>query len=132
MKNLILLFIALSFSIVTTAQTTSIIQKKSTKELLQLDAQQNEAFDKIQLRKVKNLEEILPLKETKPEIYRTKRKAITSGTNASIKMILKEEQYPLFHQYLTDIRIRKSEKSAALKETGADRQTIEDILLEID
>ncbi len=139
MKKYLLLIPALFLALSTFAQqevastdvaVQEVVQKFTTK--YQLNQEQETKMVKIQQRRLRNLAEISSLEQQDPTKYLQKRKAINSGTEVSVKMILDKEQRVLYDENRIEIRLKKAAKSAELKEQGMSTQEMQPYLLAID
>lgn len=97
-----------------------------------LDADQTADVYTIQLRKQRNLAEILPLKAQNRPVYLNKLNSIQRGTQASIRRLLKTDaQRDLFQQSMADQRRLRAEKMRELQAKGVSALAIEEAVLEI-
>lgn len=97
-----------------------------------LDADQTAEVYTVQLRKQRNLAEILPLKTQNQPVYLNKLNSIQRGTQASIRRLLKTDaQRDLFQQSMADQRRLRAEKMRELQAKGASALAIEEAILEI-
>ncbi len=137
MKKIVL---SLSFCLVVlalSAQTTTdqdAVQQATSEmaSLYQLDAKQTAKMQTIQERRFRNLAEIETLQDSDPRLYLIKKKNIRKGMEHSIRMMLTQEQMPIFNQQLVDRRKRESEKIKQMRLNGASKEEIQNALLEID
>ncbi|MBK8966348.1 MAG: hypothetical protein R3D58_09865 [Saprospiraceae bacterium] len=101
-------------------------------EKYSLDADQTAEVYTIQLRKQRNLSEILPLKTQNRPVYLNKLNSIQRGTQAGIRRLLKTDaQRDLFQQSMAEQRRLRAEKQRELQAQGASALTIEAAVLEI-
>lgn len=139
MKKYLLLIPALFLALSTFAQqevastdpaVQEVVQKFTTK--YQLTQEQETKMVKIQQRRLRNLSEISSLEQQDPAKFLQKRKAINSGTEVSLKMMLNKEQRALYDKSRMEIRQKKAAKSAELKEQGMTSKEMEPYLLAIE
>ena len=100
--------------------------------LYQLDAKQSVKMQTIQERRFRNLAEIEFMQDSDPQQYLIKKKNIRKGMEHSIRMMLTNEQMPIFNQQLVERRKQESEKIKQMKLNGASKEEIQNALLEID
>ena len=100
--------------------------------LYQLDAKQTVKMQTIQERRFRNLAEIEFMQDSDPQQYLIKKKNIRKGMEHSIRMMLTNEQMPIFNQQLVERRKQESEKIKQMKLNGASKEEIQNALLEID
>lgn len=100
--------------------------------LYQLDAKQTAKMQTIQERRFRNLAEIEFMQDSDPRQYLIKKKNIRKGMEHSIRMMLTNEQMPIFNQQLIERRKRESEKIKQMKLNGASKEEIQNALLEMD
>ncbi len=101
-------------------------------EKYSLDTDQTAEVYAIQLRKQRNLAEILPLKTQNRPVYLNKLSSIQRGTQAGIRRLLKTDaQRDLFQQSMADQRRLRAEKQRELQAQGASALAIEAAILEI-
>ena len=106
--------------------------RKAANEMVEtynLDETQAVTALEIQERKYRNLAEIASLENTDKDLYRHKYKAILQSTDASLRRMLNEEQMAIYNQRAMEIRTKKAERTAELKEQGLSMEEIEDTLL---
>ncbi len=109
--------------------------KKAADEMIKiydLDEKQSVTALEIQERRYRNLAEIASLESTDKDLYRHKYKAILQSTDASLRRMLNENQIASYNERKMDLRERKAEKTAELKEQGLSMTEIEDALLEME
>lgn len=98
----------------------------------QLSPEQSKTMYDIQTRKLRNIAQIEPLKQSDPAMYRGKMQSIQKGTLNSIERLLTTQaQKDLFQQNKVDIRTRQADKRKELTTQGASKDAIEDAMLEI-
>ncbi len=96
-----------------------------------LDAAQSKKALQIMELKYKNLSEIQPLREGQPDIFYSKWYNVYEGANASIRMMLREEQAIIFQEKQTELRLLRAKRMGEMKESGmTDIKAMERILLE--
>ena len=93
---------------------------------LQIKESQRASLSKILIKKHNTMQDLLAMRSSNEDLFRQKRRNIISGTEASIKMILAEEQLKLWHAYKSEMRIANAERSAALKARNASKQDLLD------
>jgi len=98
----------------------------------QLSADQSKTMYGIQIRKLRNLTQIEPLKQSDPSMYRGKMQSIQKGTLNSIERLLNTQaQKDIFQQNKVAVRTQQAEKRKELTMQGASKEAIEDAMLEI-
>lgn len=131
-------FIALSLSLTISVLAQGSTDPRVTKaanemvRIYNLDEKQAATAVEIQERRFRNLAEIASLESTDKNLYRHKYKAIQQSTDASLRRMLNEEQMAIYNQRAIEIRNKKAEKTAELKEQGLSMEEIEDALLEFE
>ena len=100
--------------------------------LYQLDEAQTAKVQVIQERRFRNLAEIEVLKNTDEKQYWHKRRAIRNGTEASIEMLLNEEQMKVFHTQISERRQKESAIIKQMRQNGASKEEIQDALIRLD
>ncbi|MFT4666635.1 MAG: hypothetical protein ACI8YQ_001888 [Polaribacter sp.] len=139
MKKYLLLIPALFLALSTFAQQNiastdaavqEVVQKFTTK--YQLNQEQETKMTKIQQRRLLNLAEVSNLEQKDHAKFLQKRKAINSGTEVSVKMILDKEQRALYDEGRMEVRLKKADKSAELKEQGMTSEEMTPYLLAIE
>lgn len=139
MKKYLFLILSLSLTLTAFAQhevpasdpsVQEVVEKFTTK--YQLDETQEAKMVKIQQRRLHNLSEVSALEKENPAKYLQKRKAINTGTEVSIKMMLTKEQRILFDQDRIAVRMKKAEKTAELKAQGMTLKQMEPYMLAIE
>ncbi|HHS95642.1 MAG TPA: hypothetical protein ENJ45_03560 [Phaeodactylibacter sp.] len=139
MKKLLLIIPLMFFTLALFAQhevsatdpaVLQVVEKYTAK--YQLDEQQVAKMVRIQQRRLKNLNEIAELQHSDNAKYLQKRKAINTGTEVSIKMILYKEQRMRFDAERANIRKKKAEKTAELKAKGLNPHQMTPYLLAIE
>lgn len=131
-------FIALSLSLTISVLAQGSTDPRVTKaanemvRIYNLDEKQAATAVEIQERRFRNLAEIASLENTDKNLYRHKYKAIQQSTDASLRRMLNEEQMAIYNQRAIEIRNKKAEKTAELKEQGLSMEEIEDALLEFE
>lgn len=136
MKNIFFSILSLFLVVSVLAQgTVDPKVRKATDEMIKvynLDEQQAVTALEIQERRYRNLAEIASLKNTDKDLYQHKYKAIQQSTDASLRRMLNEEQMVIYNRRKLDIRNKRAEKTAELKEQGLSMEEIEDALLELE
>lgn len=136
MKNIFFSILSLFLVVSVLAQgTVDPKVRKATDEMIKvynLDEQQAVTALEIQERRYRNLAEIASLKNTDIDLYQHKYKAIQQSTDASLRRMLNEEQMVIYNRRKLDIRNKRAEKTAELKEQGLSMEEIEDALLELE
>lgn len=98
----------------------------------QLSPEQSKTMYDIQTRKLRNIAQLQPIKQSDPATYRGKMQSIQKGTLNSIERLLTTPaQKDLFQQNKVDIRTRQADKRKELTIQGASKEAIEDAMLEI-
>ncbi len=123
----------------TAAQSTSVILETDARALTEqlstkygLNGQQADKMYKIQLRKLKNAQEVEALKSTDEAKYHKKRKSLQKGTLGSIQLLLNsEEQRNTFKKTQATVRQQKATKRKELLKSGKTASQIENDLLDI-
>jgi hypothetical protein len=101
-------------------------------EKYQLSPEQSKTMYEIQTRKLRNVAQLQPIKQSDPDVYRGKMQSVQKGTLNSIERLLTTQaQKDLFQQNKVDIRTRQAEKRKELTMQGASKEAIEDAMLEI-
>jgi hypothetical protein len=97
-----------------------------------LNGQQSDKMFKIQVRKLKNTQDVEALKATDMAKYHKKRKSLQRGTLGSIQLVLNsEEQRATFQKTQAEVRQLKAAKRKELAKSGKSKQDIENDLLDI-
>lgn len=139
MKKYLFILPALFLALTTFAQqdvsatdpaVQTVVEKFTTK--YNLNEEQVAKMVKIQQRRIKNLNEIATLETADPATFLQKRKAINTGTEVSVKMMLDKNQRLLFDEDRSEIRMKKAEKTAELKAQGMSAKDMEPYLMEIE
>ena len=99
-------------------------------KLYELTPKQADQMAKVQLRKLKNLADIAPLKESNKMTYFSKLRAIRLGVEASTKRILTSRQMLTFNKLQEDRRIEESKLIKELKVKGLSRTEIRIAVIE--
>lgn len=86
---------------------------------------------KIQERRLNNLSDIAPLKDTKYYVYLKKLEAIRLGTEASLKRLLDTEQRKVLYAQQVERRKRESALIQQLKAEGVQGKALEQAVLEL-
>lgn len=98
---------------------------KALSSLYQLDKEQSEAALAVQERYYLQLEEIASLKDSDYRAYLHKLRAARQGREFGIKKLLRPEQRPAFEAEQTRQKQAYLDKLAALKASGATKETLE-------
>lgn len=129
MKKLLLLsfFIAVTIGVQAQNSLDKLVKKdaKHFVKVLKLDKVQKIKMQDILSQKYKNLDAISALEKEDHALYRSKRRAIYSGMDGSIRLILNREQIDLFDVEKRRQRLVNAEKIQQLQAKGAD---VEDIM----
>jgi hypothetical protein len=142
MKHIFVLFLALMggmFSAMAQSAApptaASDLARETTDKLVAkytLNADQAKQMYTIQVRKLRNLNQIAPLKTFDPALYRAKVQSTQKGTLNSIRRILKnKEQVALFDATQRDVRNNRAMKQKEMMTQKADKAAIEAALLEL-
>ncbi len=99
----------------TLAQRNPAERLKNTAQTLQLDEAQTAKLQAIYSRESTQLEQIANLKTTNPQKYTQKLQAIRKGTMGSIRLLLREEQIPLYHQLAAQWRLQEHQLRQKMK-----------------
>jgi hypothetical protein len=127
------MFMVLSVSAQTAGAQSDV--EEATRELVSvygLDENQSAEMFKIQERRLKNLAEIEPLRQSDYQLYLHKRRNVRLGTEGSIKRLLNEEQMEIFNRQLLERRKKESEYIKELRQKGAGKEEIQKAILEAD
>lgn len=129
------LFLSLSVLLIATfvfAQDNNAAQQATDEfvKIYDLDEKQAAQMLVIQERKQRNLSQINGMKTTDVKKYRHKKRAIMQSTDASIRRMLTEEQMLIYKQKRIEWREARAARVVELKESGMDKDQIEDTLLE--
>lgn len=100
--------------------------------IYKLNASQQSEMKVIQERRLRNLLEIEPLRQSDYMLYLQKLRNIRLGAEKSTRALLTEEQARIFAQRKMDRRKREAEKIQSLREKGATEEEIELALLEME
>lgn len=118
-------------------QTATTIDKEAARKaadamtaLYSLDAAQSAKAYTIQERRLRNEASIASLKETNNQLYLQKRKAIRTGTEASLKRMLNPSQMEVFKARELARRKQDSDFLKTLKEKGMTQDEMKLALLE--
>ncbi len=101
-------------------------------ERYQLTEPQQEAMQRIQERRLRNLADIEPLREQDYQRYLAKLKSLRQGTENSIERLLDPDQREIFYARRAE---RRKEEAAVIKEMrtqGASKEAIQRKLLEME
>jgi len=101
-------------------------------EQYQLNAEQREQAVEIQTRRLRNLAEIAPLKNTAYNQYLQKKHFIREATQASVRRLLTTEQMPILKEQLLERRKKESKLIERLKAEGASQKDIQIAIWELD
>ncbi len=97
-----------------------------------LDADQIKQMYTIQLRKLRNSAEILPLQTENPALYLAKVQSLRKGTLASIRRVLHtKEQVDIYQKTQIDVRNQQADKRKELMGQQRPKEEIEAALLDI-
>lgn len=137
MKKLILSLAILVVSTGLFAQKVSdkaAIQKdtEALVALYQLDETQATEMLVIQERRYRNLSEIEVLKKSDELKYYYKLRSIRKGTEASIRMMLTEEQMKIFNNQILERRKKEADVVKQMRLNGASKEQIEKALIRMD
>jgi hypothetical protein len=83
-----------------------------------LDDEQSNRMYKVQLRKYKQLNKLSLIREQDPDFYIEKLESVYTGTDGSIRLMLKEDQMRLYEKDLLELRKKRAEMTQKLKEQG--------------
>lgn len=108
------------------AATTELAEKYQLTEAQQVQMQA------IQTRYFTNLTKLEKLEDTDVETYVQKRKALQTGTQGSIKLLLTKDQLPAFDRERRDRRRRQAEMVQALAKQGKSELEIQRAILEVE
>ncbi len=118
-----------------TQTTNDQLVRKATEALTakySLNADQAKQMYTIQLRKAKNLEQIVPFQSSDPALYSAKTQNIQKSTVANIRRILQtKEQVAIYQKTQADLRILRNKKQKELVGKKASKEEIETALMEI-
>lgn len=87
-------------------------------ERYSLDDEQSSRMYKVQLRKYKQLNKLSLIREQDPDFYIEKLESVYTGTDGSIRLMLKEDQMRLYEKDLLELRKKRAEMTQRLKEQG--------------
>lgn len=97
-----------------------------------LNADQAKQMYTVQLRKIKNLEEIQSLKNSDAKAYYAKLDNVQRGTLGSIRRILKTpQQVELYQKTQAEVRQLKAQKRKEMTLAGAQSAEIENALIDL-
>ena len=128
MKKAIFSFAILLFGFAAFSQSDNAQARELTDlmtEKFSLDKEQQAKMLTIQERNLRNLASIEDLKKSNPLLHIEKMRALKIGTDASIEMILNEDQRAITRQDKMTFRKKKSELYSSLKSQGASQQKID-------
>ena len=137
MKKILLSGLVLMFGLYLQAQESAQLTKASERsaqlaQLYQLNDEQTDRMMEIQTRRYQQLDEIAALEEVDYPLYVKKMKAIRSGADLSIQMMLNEEQMKTFYQQSIERRKAIAEIARSMQEQGATPQEIEKAQLRLE
>ena len=113
------------------AELTAEVATTQLVDVYQLDKSQQKTMLEIQERRLRNLEEIKPLRRTAYEKYLHKRRAIEKNTLGSIERMLTAEQRPILKQQRYDRRKKESDLIKKLRAEGKSPDEIQIAILEL-
>lgn len=122
-----------SFSLLAQKEATQAVKRnlvervQYTAQALQLDERQTAKLEKIYLRENAQLEQIRPLKSSDEQKYAAKLQAIRKGTAGSIRLLLREDQIPLYYQLAGQWRLQEHHLRQKMK--GASEVLIQEALI---
>jgi hypothetical protein len=130
MKKLLFsaLFLAISISLFSQKN----IEKQARKEakhytkVLNLDEGQQIKLIDILQHKYQSIEDLSSMETSDPSTFRTKRRAVYTGTDGSIRLLLNREQNELFDVEKRRQRLANAERIQKLQAQGADQEDILD------
>ncbi len=97
-----------------------------------LNADQTKQMYTVQVRKLRNLKQIVELKTTNLALYKSKLQSLQSNTLVSVRRILNtKEQVAIYQKTQDDLRTQRAKKREEMLRQNADRAAIEIALLEI-
>lgn len=109
------------------------VARKAADEMIalyNLDAKQADQAYKIQERRLRNEADIASLKETDNKLYLQKRKAIRTGTEATLKRMLNASQMEIFNARAAERRKQDSDFLKEMKIKGMSQDQMNLALLE--
>jgi DNA gyrase/topoisomerase IV subunit A len=97
-----------------------------------LNADQAKEMYTVQLRKLRNLGEITPLRDSNRSLYLAKLESLQKGTLGSIRRLLRsKEQVELYNKTQTDVRTQRAAKRKELAAQKPAKDDLQAALLEI-
>jgi len=100
---------------------------QATAQALQLDEAQAAKLQTVYLRESAQLQEITSLKTSDPQKYTQKLQAIRKGTMGSIRLLLRDEQIPLYNQLAAQWRLQEHQLRQKMK--GSPEMDIQEALM---
>ncbi|MCB9285539.1 MAG: hypothetical protein H6563_15910 [Lewinellaceae bacterium] len=137
MKQLLLGLLFISLAGMAFAQSETPEQKATGEtnllaEKLQLSAAQTEKMHKIQLRRYRDRELIVPNKTTDQALYLEQLKAIEYGADISVQLMLTEAQTPQYRAFSVARREKRAEVAQSMLSKGVPIQEVEIAVLELE
>ena len=137
MKQLLLGLLFVSFASMAFAQSGTPEKKASeVTEILaqkyQLSSAQQNKMNKIQLRRYRDRELIIPNKTADQALYLEQLKAIEHGADISVQMLLTEAQTPQYRALAIERREKRAELAQSLLSKGTPIQVVEIAVLELE
>lgn len=135
MKKIILGLFSLMLSINIFAQSDIKVAAQSATDklatLYQLSPDQTAEMLKIQERRYKHIQTIQSLRNSDPDLYIKKRKAVESGVDASTRRVLTDEQEIIMKEQWKQRRANRAALMKKMYSEGASSIDIQDAVLEI-
>ena len=127
MKNSILFFFLVGFSLAVQAQSASIEMQEWTSSY-EFTTEQTTAVEKIVTRKYRNLAEIEPLQTTDATLYKRKQQGIVKQTKQQVRRLMSKEQTLVFDAQEQARKDKIREEVKAMLASGTNKDEISKLL----
>ena len=125
-RILVLIFLVFSFSFVFAQESRISTEMELFTKELKIEDSQRAKLSKIIIRKYSDLEAISELEKTDESAFRAKRRAVYSGAENSIKMLLSKEQLAHWKTYKAKARTENAKRIKSLRAENASKDDLLD------